>query len=137
MIRSVRHRYVAEFQKTLSRFAVRYAGQPGLVALPVREGFQEQVRSLVLRRHDSIRKLFEFYRQHPVPIGTLADRCERTAFETLLALAHEPEVRIVSRFSTRDLEDKAIKILNEAEAMVLDPTAVAALALLNLLDMPG
>ncbi len=137
VIRSVRHRYVAEFQRTLSRFAVRHVGQPGLVALPVREDFHEQVRSLVLGRHDTIRKLFEFYRQHPVTVGALADRCERTAFETLLALAYEPEVRIVSRFSTRDLEEMAIKILNEAEAMVLDPTAVAALALLNLLDIPG
>ena len=134
VIQSVRHRYVAVFQATLKRFAVRHPGHPGLVAAPVREDFHEQVKFLVRSRHETVHKLFEIYTQHPLTVGAVADRCGETTFETLLALAHEPNTPIVSRM--QGLEETALTVLSEAEAMVLDPTALAALALLELVDMP-
>jgi len=136
-IRAIHHRYVAEFQKALARYPIRHAGEGGIVALPVREDFHDQVRSLVRKRFDHTRRLFEAYTRLPITIGILAARFDRTAFETLLALAHDPDMHIVSRDGSKESEEAARATLGEAEAIALDPTGIATLALLSLTEVPG
>lgn len=136
-IRGIRHRYVAEFQTLLAQYPVRHPERRELVAIPVRDDFRDQVRSMVRDRADHTQRLFDAYKHLPITVGIVAERFGRTAFETLLALAQDLGMQIASHDGSKELEELAQGVLADAEVVVLDPTAVAALALLGLSQVPG
>ncbi len=136
-IRAIRHRYVAEFQALLTQYPLRHPERRELVPIPVGDDFRDQVRSMVRDGAEHTQKLFDAYRRLPITVGMIAKRFGRTAFETLLALAQDLELQIASREGSKELEEAAQRLLADAEVIVLDPTAVAALALLGLSQVPG
>ncbi|MCW5756708.1 MAG: SIR2 family protein [Phycisphaeraceae bacterium] len=89
----------------------------------------------LLKQEEDQRKALEgFYQEGPVPISTFARYVGRSVIETVGHLARQPHLGIRCAFGGAGEWAAATKEVREAEAVVLDSTAVATLHLLGIHD---
>ncbi|MCP4548014.1 MAG: hypothetical protein GY835_16235 [bacterium] len=118
-------------------WADRFPGDPFLAPVrikvsdsPSQEDFADMIK-MMERLNEQREKIFDDYRNGKISISTIARLNDRSVFETVTHLASEPELQIrTCGGPIQDLE-QAVRLLDDVRSTLLDPTAIATLALMG------
>lgn len=125
----------------LKAWKERFPDKPTFEAIPVRvtdrptpEDFAE-VMKIMKRFTEDREKIEAVYVAGRIPISTLAEFNGKTVFETVRYLAAKPELPVrACRGMTQDIAE-AMDALDDADTVIIGPSAIATLALIEQLDL--
>lgn len=138
-IEEIRDKRIFRAQEAMNQWTQRFPDRPFVEAVPFRvredspashDDFHEVIE--IMRRHSEQReRIEESYRESRVPIAAFAHLMGKPVFETVGYLAAKAELPVrACRGSSRDFDEVKL-VLDDATAVVLEPSALATLALLE------
>ena len=127
----------------LTGWKERFPDEPSFEAVPVRvsdsptpDDFGEML-AIMKRLSESRERVEKAYADGRIPIATMAKFRRKTVFETVTYLAASLELPVrASRGTTQD-RTEAIDALENAEVVVLGPSTIATLALIEEVELLG
>ena len=134
-VKEIKSKYVQAFQETLERFPAWFPGQEGLERVPVGEGDISALTARLDAFHETTERLRFYYENRFIGLGTFARLMHCTQVEAWNGIVAEPDMRFVASEGSPQEQEEHQKLLNEAAAVTLDPTAVMMVSALDLWEV--
>jgi tetratricopeptide (TPR) repeat protein len=135
IVAELRDKRVHRANELMRDWTIRFPDDFFVESIPAGEAPPEESLAEVVKVAQSVaaqsEKIEEAYAAGKIPVATFAHFAKRTVFETVRHLASQSHLKIRCCVGSKEELDDAARLLNEAARVVLDPTAIATLTLLE------
>lgn len=141
-VKEVLSKFVYRYRDSMHNFQIRFPGSSGfqMVKFPKSEkdgeektDFSDLYASLD-RRYEVIKEAEQAYKEHPISLHMFTEWVGGNLFETVSHLAARESMSIRVCYGNRVERDNALRSIGISATVVLDLSAIATLANLDLLD---